>query len=113
MEAQCISPACNRLAALLGCGARGEHVLPRGCRHGMEAPGLQVYDDLGTAEQPRPALGGSAELPYPRHLSNNRAQGAEGPGKPWLPFGERRGGGGRGRQRALLCPVGLAQLMAD
>lgn len=52
---------------------------------------VQVYDDLGAAEVPRPPLGGSAQLPYPRHLANSRAEGAQGPGKPWLMFGQFRG----------------------
>lgn len=41
------------------------------------SPHPQVYDDLG---KDRPALGGSKELPYPRHLYNARPAGIAGPG---------------------------------
>lgn len=58
------------------------------------ARSVQAYDDLGTAEAPRPPLGGDPELPYPRHLANSRPEGAQGPGKPWLMFG-KEGRGGR------------------
>ncbi|PSC75994.1 lipoxygenase [Micractinium conductrix] len=50
------------------------------------AYGFQVYDDLG---KDRPPLGGSKELPYPRHLYNTRKEGEAGPGKHWLPLDER------------------------
>lgn len=52
-----------------------------------------MYDDLGSKDQPRPALGGSTVLPYPRHLANNLPEGTtKGPGTPWLPAGEAPAG---------------------
>ncbi|KAL4458476.1 hypothetical protein ABPG75_013341 [Micractinium tetrahymenae] len=50
------------------------------------AYGWQVYDDLG---KDRPTLGGTKELPYPRHLNNARPAGQTGPGTQWLPLDER------------------------
>lgn len=83
--------------------------------HPHPSPLLKVYDDLGTPQAPRPPLGGSAQLPYPRHLANSRAESAQGPGKPWLMFGQscgartRRGGDGGGSghrvQRRASTPV--------
>jgi len=65
------------------------------------AYGYQVYNDLGKpAEkggllggskpaQVRPPMGGSAALPYPRHVANNTAGSSNVGGTPWLPQDEQ------------------------
>ncbi|GAB4813772.1 hypothetical protein N2152v2_000818 [Parachlorella kessleri] len=52
--------------------------------------GYQVYNDLGKARDPRPTMGGSKDMPYPRHLANLRSSGAPDTdvGKPWVPYDE-------------------------
>ncbi len=52
-----------------------------------------MYDDLGSADTFRPALGGftvdgEVKLPYPRHLANLKLEGTFPFGKPWVPLGE-------------------------
>ncbi|KAL4422175.1 hypothetical protein ABPG77_006864 [Micractinium sp. CCAP 211/92] len=59
---------------------------PQPLTDASRAYGWQVYDDLG---KDRPALGGTKELPYPRHLYNARPTGQSGPGTQWLPLDER------------------------